>query len=109
MNKLDEFIFDGQISPFSIFRGITGYFHHKDCIAKYSFKFMSGIELEELSTNIDYIFVDDNIPIESIQVIKKELNSICINRKKLISIIKVNWICDCFRNQRLISIKNYTL
>ncbi|XP_011501770.1 PREDICTED: DNA ligase 4 [Ceratosolen solmsi marchali] len=103
MKKLDELMFEGSVSPFSIFRGITGYFYKKDDIEKFSFKFMSGRESKKLNTSIDYVFVADDISVDALQKIKGDLSNIYNNTRKSILIIRTKWICDCFTNRELCS------
>ena len=105
MKKLDNILFDKHISPFSVFRGKSGYFHDQDDIKKYSFTFMNGTIFEEFTKNVDYVFIGDDIPMETVESYKnKEENDKC-----RFIVLKNKWISDCFAKQRLLSTENYVI
>ncbi|XP_058794826.1 DNA ligase 4-like isoform X3 [Phymastichus coffea] len=104
-HKLDRLLFEEGISPYSVFRDIDGYFHNRNDIEKYSFKFMSGRPVDEFNLNINYVFVDETITKKELDCYKNQIAN--GDREKSTFIVSNKWIRDCFKSQKLLSIDNY--
>ncbi|XP_023248439.1 DNA ligase 4 [Copidosoma floridanum] len=106
MKKVEGLLYEtGGVSPFSIFRGIVGYFVNEGDPQKYSFAFMSGQTLQVLSSSANYIFVDNIDSTDILQEYIKELES--ASGEKSIRIVNSRWIGDCFDNRKLIPVDDY--
>lgn len=97
MRKLDKLLFEEETSPFSVFRGVAAYFGNKDDVQKYSFAFMSGKVVEKLDETVTYAF----------EPINETMRQLCAERS--IPVLRSQWINDCFKNQRLLSINDYVV
>ncbi|XP_016845791.1 DNA ligase 4 isoform X1 [Nasonia vitripennis] len=97
MRKLDKLLFEEGTSPFSVFRGVVAFFGNMDDVQKYSFAFMSGEVVGELNETVTFAF----------EPIDETMRQFCIERS--IPVLRTQWIKDCFKNQRFISIDDYVV
>lgn len=99
---MDKHLFEIGLSPFSIFRGIIGYFHITEDNEKFLFRFMAGTVSTDINKNVTHIFVHLN----SLSVFKHYEDLFACRRPK-IKIINGKWISDCFKNRTLLEVESY--
>ena len=99
---MDEELFNGNASPYSLFRDIIGFFENQSCYAKFKFRFMSGTIKDNIDNSVTHVFVEDN----KIDNIMKNLK---IHERASVKIVKCQWIEECFQNGRICDITNYLI
>lgn len=96
-------LFDCETSPFSMFRGIVGYFCSVGNQLSYEFRFMGGTAAEVLDNQVTHVFAEKtNFELEKIHnVFKEQITGI--------KILEDRWITECFRERRLLPEADYLL
>ncbi|XP_076165211.1 DNA ligase 4 isoform X3 [Ptiloglossa arizonensis] len=103
IKELDEELFDSGTSPYSIFRGIIGYFDDHSDWLKFEFRFLAGIIKDTIDDSVTHVFSNENS-------ISSELKSLIDNEiQRPLIITKSKWIGECFRQNKLISDKEYLI
>ena len=101
---LDKEFFENSKSPFSVFRGIAGYFHDPEDVEKCTFRFMSGTSHTEVDEYVTHIFVE-----KSSSNIIEQYKDIVTSRQSQIQIINNKWIVDCFKKRKLLKVNDYLI
>ncbi|KAL7287403.1 hypothetical protein TKK_0018518 [Trichogramma kaykai] len=97
--QLDEELFGSDKSPYSVFRGLVGYFDDADACERYSFEFMGGQVAKSFDEQrVQYVFVDD----DDIEVIPDAYAN------KDVRIVKKSWIADCVEQRKFLPIDDCT-
>lgn len=102
MNKIDQELFDNKISPYSLFRGIIGYFNDPSDLSKFQFRFMAGTIKETIDDSVTNIFINNNY-------INTELQNLIGNKLQMLTIIKSEWIEECFKQNAIIPHSKYLI
>lgn len=100
MKKVDQELFNSEISPYSLFRGIVGYFNDPSDLSKIEFRFMAGTIRETVDDSVTNVFINNNS-------IDPELQNLIDN--KSLKIIKSEWIEECFKQSAIIPYSEYLI
>ncbi|CAB0033176.1 unnamed protein product [Trichogramma brassicae] len=96
--QLDEELFGSDVSPYSVFRGLVGYFDDADACERYSFEFMGGQVAKRFDEQrVQYVFVDDDDEVIPDAYANKDVR-----------ILKKSWITDCVEQRKFLPIDDYT-
>ena len=101
---MDKTLFEVDVSPYSIFRGIIGYFHNPEDIEKFAFQFMAGSILTDINEHITHIYVQENN-----SNICKHYKDLVASLKPEIKIVNSRWISDCFKERTLLEVDKYVV
>ncbi|CAL7949835.1 unnamed protein product [Xylocopa violacea] len=101
MKKIDQELFDNGISPYSIFRGTVGYFIDQSDLSKFEFRFMAGTIRETIDDSVTHVFINKSS-------VDAELKNI-IDNKSSLTIVKSDWIQECFKQNAIIPYSNYLI
>lgn len=99
---MDEELFEGNASPYSLFRGAIGFFEDPLCCAKFKFRFMSGTIKDNIDNSVTHVFVDDN----EASAAARNLEA---REQASLKIVKCKWIEECFRNRKVCEIADYLI
>ncbi|KAL6428636.1 hypothetical protein ACFW04_007920 [Cataglyphis niger] len=100
--EMDKKLFNGNASPYSLFRDIIGFFENQSCCAKFKFRFMSGTIKDSIDISVTHVFVEDNETDNTMENLKTyDLGSA--------KIVKCKWIEECFQNGQICDITNYRI
>ncbi|KAM0731149.1 DNA ligase 4 [Formica fusca] len=99
--KMDKELFNGNASPYSLFRDIIGFFENQSCCAKFKFRFMSGMIKDSIDNSVTHVFVEGN---ETDTVGNLKAHDLASVR-----IVKCKWIEECFQNGQICDITNYLI
>ncbi|XP_043255246.1 DNA ligase 4 isoform X1 [Colletes gigas] len=102
MKEMDKELFDNGISPYSIFRGMVGYFDNQSDQSKFEFSFMAGIIKDTIDNFVTHVFIDRNSTSSKLKSLIDELQIPII-------IVKSEWIGKCFGQNQLISNEEYLI
>ncbi|XP_050487709.1 DNA ligase 4 isoform X2 [Bombus huntii] len=101
MKKIDQELFDSEISPYSLFRGIVAYFYDSSDLSKFEFRFMGGTIRETIDDSVTHIFINNN----STDI---ELQNLIDNKSQAsLTIIKSEWIGECFKQNTIMPYSVY--
>ncbi|CAK9814912.1 DNA ligase 4 [Anthophora quadrimaculata] len=102
--ETDQELFVNGISPYSLFRGMVGYFNDESDLAKYEFRFMAGIIKETVDDSVTHIFVNEN-------PIGPELQNLIDSTSQTSSlmVVKSEWIKECFKQSAVIPYSEYRI
>ncbi|XP_043526731.1 DNA ligase 4 [Frieseomelitta varia] len=100
MKKADQELFNSEISPYSLFRGIVGYFNDPSDLSKIEFRFMAGTIRETIDDSVTNVFINNNS-------VNPDLQNLIGN--KSLQIIKSKWIGECFKHSAIISYSEYLI
>ncbi|KOC59775.1 DNA ligase 4 [Habropoda laboriosa] len=101
--EIDEELFVDGISPYSLFRGMVGYFNDQSDCAKYEFRFMAGTIKETVDDSVTHIFVNKNS-------IESELQKLIDDKSQTsLMIVKSEWIKECFKQDAIIPYSEYLI
>ncbi|XP_054011340.1 DNA ligase 4 isoform X2 [Hylaeus anthracinus] len=103
MKEIDKELFDSGVSPYSIFRGMVGYFDNQSDWSKFQFRFMAGTIKDAIDDSVTHVFVDGDFISSEIK------NTINNEQHESVIIIKSKWIGECFRQGQLISNEEYLI
>lgn len=98
---MDKELFNGNASPYSLFRDIIGFFENQSCCAKFKFRFMSGMIKDSIDNSVTHVFVEGNETDTVGNLKAHDLASV--------KIIKCKWIEECFQNGQICDITNYLI
>ncbi|XP_011631930.1 DNA ligase 4 [Pogonomyrmex barbatus] len=100
--ELDKELFNGNASPYSLFRNMIGFFENQSCCAKFKFRFMSGIVKDSIDNSVTHVFVKNN---------KTSTNTRSMEAYEptFVKIVKCKWIDECFRNGQICDITDYLI
>lgn len=99
--EMDEELFDGNASSYSLFRDIIGFFENQSCCAKFKFRFMSGMIKDNIDDSVTHVFIEDNDDDTLKNLQTYDLTSV--------KIVKCKWIKECFQNGQICDITNYLI
>ncbi|GAB1869757.1 DNA ligase 4 [Camponotus japonicus] len=99
--NLDKELFNGNASPYSLFRDIIGFFENQSCCAKFKFRFMSGMIKDNIDNFVTHIFVEDN-ETDTVRNLK-------VDDLTSVKIVKCKWIEECFQSGQVCDITNYLI
>ncbi|XP_012285410.1 DNA ligase 4 [Orussus abietinus] len=102
--ELDKELFEEGVSPFSVFRGVAGFFDDPMDCRKYEFRFMDGIVEETIHDKVTRVFLDENIP----QASARYKDAIA-SKRGILKLVRSQWIEDCFKERRLLPDTEYML
>ena len=102
MKEMDEELFSGETSPYSIFRGIVGYFDDQSDWSKFEFRFMTGTIKESVDDSVTHVFVNGNS-------IGPELRRSIDKSGWSSTIVRSEWIGECFKRNELVPATEYLL
>lgn len=102
MKEIDEELFSSETSPYSIFRGIVGYFDDQSDWSKFEFRFMTGMIKESVDDSVTHVFVNGNF-------IGPELRRSIDKSGWSATIVRSEWIEECFKRNELIPATEYLL
>ncbi|KMQ92908.1 dna ligase 4-like protein [Lasius niger] len=100
--EMDKELFNGNASPYSLFRDIIGFFENQSCCTKFKFRFMSGMIKDNIDNSVTHVFVEDYETDNIMENLK-------IHDLVSIKVVKCKWIEECFRNGRICDITNYLI
>lgn len=103
MKKIDEELFEDGISPYSNFRGIVGYFDDPSNRSRFEFRFMGGTIKGTLDDSVTHVFISKDL-------INPELQKLIEDKSRgSLTVVKSEWIGECFQQGTIISIKSYLI
>ncbi|KOX77101.1 DNA ligase 4, partial [Melipona quadrifasciata] len=100
MKKIDQELFNSEISPYSLFRDIVGYFNDPSDLSKIEFRFMAGTIRETIDDSVTNVFINNNSMDPDLQNL--------IDSKSL-KLIKSKWIKECFKHSAIIPYSEYLI
>ncbi|XP_029169652.1 DNA ligase 4 [Nylanderia fulva] len=100
--EMDKELFNGNASPYSLFRDIIGFFENQSCCTKFKFRFMSGTIKDNIDNSVSHIFVEDDKSNNIVENLK-------VHNLTSVKIVKCKWIEECFRNGRICDITDYLI
>ncbi|XP_033227542.1 DNA ligase 4-like [Belonocnema kinseyi] len=101
---MDKKLFEAGLSPFSIFRGIIGYFQNAENNDKFVFRFMAGTISTNINEKVTHIFVYLNC-----SSIFEHYEDLFVCQKLKIKMINGKWISDCFKKRKLLAVEQYII
>jgi len=99
---MDEELFDGNASPYSLFRDVIGFFENSSSCAKFKFRFMSGTIKDNIDNSVTHVFVDDSEANATVRNLEKR-------ERASLKIVKCKWIEECFRKRQVCEIADYLI
>lgn len=100
--EMDEELFK-NISPYSLFRNIIGFFENQSCYIQFQFRFMSGTIKDNIDNSVTHVFVEDTSETSTI------IRNVKALEKTSIKIVKCKWIEECFQNGQVCEITDYLI